>query len=318
MKRRHHEAGSNQATDCVLMIRPVRFLSNPETASSNAFQHSGLDTGLAQSAALAEFDAYAAALRTAGVFVLVIDDTPQPHTPDAIFPNNWLSCDRSGRVFLYPMQAHNRRLERRLAILAELETHFLINEIVDLGAYASEDRFLEGTGSMVLDHEDAMAYVCRSPRSHPAVLDAFARRTGIAALWFSAVDRRGQPIYHTNVMMWIGSTLAMVCLEAIVCLRERLQVLQSLVNAGKRVIAISHAQMEQFAGNMLELRSGCGKPVLALSRRAWESLSSAQQDMIAANAAPVIAALDTIESAGGGGARCMLAEIFLPRRDYTS
>lgn len=301
-----------QCASHVLMIRPARFISNPDTAATNTFQRAGADAAASQRAALREFDAYAAALRAAGVGVIVVDDTPVPHTPDSIFPNNWISFDHQGRVFLFPMEAPNRKLERRFAVLAEIEKHFVIDELVDLGCYGRQSQYLEGTGSLVLDHAHRMAYACHSTRSHPAVLQAYAARTGYRAHWFHALDRRGTPIYHTNVMMCVGSTLAVVCLDALPDAKERAALQSSLHASGKEIIAIGMGQMEQFAGNMLELRGSGGAPVFAVSRSAWAALTPVQRARIVSHGQPVIAPIDTIEQLGGGSARCMLAEIFLP------
>lgn len=303
-----------QTTDQVLMIRPTRFMSNPQTASSNGFQHAEPDTDTAQRAALAEFDAYVGALRQAGVGVLVLEDGDQAHTPDSIFPNNWVSFHADGRALLYPMEAPNRRLERRSAVLAAVERHFEIRECIDLSHFEAEACFLEGTGSMVLDHVHKLAYVCHSSRSHPQALAAFAARMDYRPLCFHALDRHGKAIYHTNVMMCVGSALAVVCMESIPNRGERAMLAHTLAASGKELIEISLAQMEQFAGNMLELRSRHGHAVFAMSRRAWAALYAAQHRRIAACAEPVLASIDTIERLGGGGARCMLAEIFLPRR----
>ncbi len=302
-----------QTTDHVLMIRPLRFASNPETAPSNAFQNSDPDPEAAQPAAQKEFDAYAQALRNAGVGIVVVNDSPQPHTPDSIFPNNWVSFHDDGRVFLYPMEAPNRRLERRIAVLAEIEKRFRIQEIVDMGCFEAEAKFLEGTGSMVLDRDNKLAYVCHSSRSHPDAMKTFEEKAGYEAVWFHAVDRHGKPVYHTNVMMCVGRTIAVVCSESIPDPAEREILCGSLHSTGKRIIDISLAQMEGFAGNMLELRSQRGHPVFVMSRRAWSCLSKEQQRRISEYAEPVLAPIDTIERLGGGSARCMLAEIFLPR-----
>ena len=308
---------SVQTADHVLMIRPVRFLSDPDTAASNAFQRPGLDAAASQAAAFAEFDNYVAALRRAGVGVTVVDDTPEPHTPDSIFPNNWVSFDREGRVFLFPMEAPSRRLERRFSVLAEVEQAFAITEVVDLGRYAAQGRYLEGTGSLVLDHDNRIAYVCHSSRSHPAVMDAFSARTGYRAHWFHALDRHGKPIYHTNVMMCVGATLAVVCLDALPDRGERQALAHCLQATGKAIIAISIAQMEQFAGNMLELRSSDGSPVFVVSRSAWWALTPLQRTIIGSYAKSVVADIDTIERLGGGSARCMVAEVFLPKLAMT-
>ncbi|WP_317203099.1 citrulline utilization hydrolase CtlX [Janthinobacterium sp.] len=303
-----------QTAQHVLMIRPAHFLSNPQTAASNAFQRGGVDDAAAQRAALSEFDAYVALLRGAGVGVVVVEDTPLPHTPDSIFPNNWVSFQGDGSALLYPMEAPNRRQERRLAVLAAVEREFRIGRVADLAHFEADARFLEGTGSMVLDHDARIAYVCHSTRSHPEAMAAFVAQTGYQPLWFHARDRAGVAIYHTNVMMCIGSTLALVCLEAIGDGEERARVVAALGAAGKEVLAISFAQMEDFAGNMLELRGAGGRPVFAMSRRAWAALDDHQRGRISACATPVLAPIETIERLGGGGARCMLAEIFLPRR----
>lgn len=304
-----------QTADHVLMIRPVAFASNPQTAASNAFQQDALAPVEAQAAAVKEFDGYVQALREAGVGVLVVVDTPQPHTPDSIFPNNWVSFAADGRAFLYPMEAPNRRLERRAAVLAQVGKQFIIRDVVDLSRFEKQAQFLEGTGSMVLDHENRLAYVCKSSRSHPETMRAFEEATGYRAVWFHAFDRDRKPVYHTNVMMCVGRTLATVCLEAICDPAERAAVCGSLHATGKHIIDISIAQMERFAGNMIELRSQRGHPVFAMSRSAWSALAAAQRSTIAAYAQLVIAPLDTIERLGGGSARCMVAEIFLPQNE---
>lgn len=304
-----------QTTNHVLMIRPARFASNPETAASNAFQLDDIPPDAAQAAAQREFDTYVQALRHAGVSIVAVEDSPEPHTPDSIFPNNWVSFHRDGRVLLYPMEAPNRRLERRAAVLDEIARQFAVRETVDLGRFEAEGKFLEGTGSMVLDHDNRLAYVCHSSRSHPDAMKAFEAQTGYRAVWFHAVDRCGKPIYHTNVMMCVGRTIAVVCMASIADAAERDMLRKSLHAAGKQILDISLAQMEAFAGNMLELRSADGSPVFVMSRRAWASLDPGQRQRIAAYAKPVQAPIDTIERLGGGSARCMVAEIFLPKRD---
>lgn len=307
-----------QTTDHVLMIRPVRFASNLETACSNAFQQNDLAPDAAQAAARDEFDEYVQALRSAGVRVVVVDDSPNPHTPDSIFPNNWVSFHDDGRVLLYPMEAPNRRLERRAAVLDEIKKLFRVGVIVDLSGFEADMKYLEGTGSMVLDRENKLAYVCHSSRSHPDAMKSFEAHTGYRAVWFHAADRHGKPIYHTNVMMCVGRTLAIVCLESIADHVERDMLCALLRETGKQIIDISFAQMEGFAGNMLELRSRNDYPVFALSRRAWSCLTDAQQRSISQYAEVVQAPIDTIERLGGGSARCMIAEIFLPKIENIS
>jgi len=303
-----------QTTDQVLMIRPARFISNPQTAASNAFQHQQENACQAQASALQEFDAYVDALLGAGVGVTVIEDTPLPHTPDSIFPNNWISCHADGRVFVYPMEAVNRRQERRAAVLDKIAQSFNIREVIDLGHFEIGALYLEGTGSMVLDHEHQLAYICHSSRSHPAVMQEFMRYTGYRAIWFHAHDKHGLAIYHTNVMMCIGKGLAVICAEAISDTTERDVVCATLTASGKQIITISQNQMAAFAGNMLELKSSDGKAVFVMSRQAWVALTAHQQEIISAGASVVLAPIENIERLGGGSARCMLAEIFLPRR----
>ncbi|MCH8621198.1 arginine deiminase-related protein [Undibacterium sp. TS12] len=303
-----------QTTNQVMMIRPTRFMSNPQTATSNTFQNAVDDEQLAQAKALLEFDSYVLALRRAGISVMVIDDQPLPHTPDSIFPNNWISCHADGRIFLYPMEAPNRRQEKREAILARLTKDFMVQDIINLGHLEAQACFLEGTGSMVFDHEQRLAYVCHSSRSHPAAMQEFVRHTGYRPVWFHACDRYGRAIYHTNVMMCVGKTLAIVCTEAIQDRQERTALCATLTASGKQLISISWQQMEAFAGNMLELKSVVGAPVFAMSRSAWAALTRFQQETIAAYAEVVLAPIENIEYSGGGSARCMLAEIFLPEK----
>lgn len=303
-----------QTTSHVLMVRPARFEANTQTMGSNAFQRA-LATGLdPQPQALREFDGYVAALEAAGVSVLVVQDTPAPHTPDSIFPNNWVSFHADGTVILYPMEAPNRRLERHPHILAAVAERFDARRTVDLSPMEAAGRYLEGTGSMVLDREHRLAYLCRSSRSHPEAVSAFCGLMGFQPIWFDATDEGGTPIYHTNVMMALGRTLAVICLHAIADPRQRAMLLGRFQDTGKTALPIARAQMAAFAGNMIELQGWNGHPVLAMSLRAWLSLDGAQRGLILAHARPVVAPIDTIERCGGGGTRCMVAEIHLPPR----
>jgi hypothetical protein len=301
-----------QTANHVLMIRPVKFLSNPQTTGSNAFQCNDLTPEQAQVAACAEFDRYAELLREADVGVLVIEDVPEPHTPDSIFPNNWVSFGADGRIFLYPMEAPNRRMERRPAILEEIKKHFAVRDLIDLSSLEREGKFLEGTGSMVMDHVARIAYLGHSSRSHPDAIRTFERLSGYRAVHFHARDRQRHPIYHTNVMMSVGTRLAIVCLEAISQVDERNALRQSLEASGKKIVAISLEQVGHFAGNIIELRSRSGQPLMAMSRRAWSALERPQKEEILRHAKPILAPIETIERLGGGSARCMVAEIFLP------
>jgi len=261
-----------------------------------------------------EFDAYVEQLRAAGVDVMVEQDMVEPHTPDSIFPNNWVSFHHDGSVVLYPMEAPNRRLERNETILKRIKENFNIKQIYDLSSFELKEQFLEGTGSLVLDREHRIAYVCRSSRSDPAVMAEFSNLLNYTACWFNAQDADGRNIYHTNVMMSVGRTLAVVCLESIRDQSERNELIQLLERTGKIILDISFSQTLAFAGNVLELCNEAGEPVLAMSQRAWHSLNVEQQELLTRYVKPVIAQLDTIETFGGGGARCMIAEIHLPLR----
>lgn len=303
-----------QTTDTVLMIRPAQFAFNPDTAANNRFQRALLEPAEAQARALAEFDGYVATLRGAGVDVLVVQDSPAPHTPDSIFPNNCWSSHADGRLVVYPMEGANRRLERRKGVLEVLDRHYRIRETVDLSQLEEQRLFLEGTGSMVLDRENRISYACYSGRTHAEALKQFAERLDYRLCAFHALDRGGVPIYHSNVMMSVGRSLAIVCLQAVRDSSERQRLERQLRDTGKETLPLDWAQLEGFAGNMLELHNKDGQPLLAMSRSAWCSLSSAQRAIIERHARPLVVKLDTIESIGGGSARCMLAEVHLPTR----
>ncbi len=297
------------------MIRPARFESNPLTAASNRFQgKSEASPAEQQAVAEREFDGLVAALRVAGIDVVVIEDTPEPHTPDSIFPNNWISMHADGRVVLYPMEAENRRTERRSDIIEHLHDTIglQVAEVVDLTAHETEGHYLEGTGSMVLDRVNRIAYACLSSRTHLDALGDFAQRMGYEVVAFDAVDSDGVPIYHTNVLMNVGEELAVICDEAIPREDQREAVLARLRDTGHEVISLSYEQLHAFAGNMLELRNVDGERVTAMSRQAYDSLSSAQRERLAANGRIVSAPIDNIEQSAGGSVRCMLAEVHLP------
>ncbi|MDH3550696.1 MAG: arginine deiminase-related protein [Gammaproteobacteria bacterium] len=304
-----------QLASTVMMIRPARFESNPLTAASNRFQGRSSSSPEEQHAiALREFDGLAAVLREAGIEVIVVDDTVEPHTPDAIFPNNWISMHADGRVVLYPMEAENRRTERRHDIIDYLDKHARrqVTDVVDLSAHEDAGHFLEGTGSMVLDRANRVAYACVSSRTHLDPLGEFAQRMGYDVVAFDAVDSGGVPIYHTNVLMNVGEQLAVICAEAIPRDEQRNAVLTRLRETGHDILELSYAQLDAFAGNMLELRNNNGERVLAMSQQAYDSLNEKQRATLAANARIVKAPIDNIESSAGGSVRCMLAEVHLP------
>jgi hypothetical protein len=309
-------APESQLASAVLMIRPARFQSNPQTAESNRFQGKTSVTPAEQhAAALAEFEALVKALEGAGIRVVVFDDTPEPHTPDAIFPNNWVSFHADGTAVLYPMEASNRRTERRRDIIESLaDDHgFVVRNVIDLTHHEKDGHFLEGTGSMVLDRTNRIAYACLSSRTHLDALGEFAQRLDYEVLAFDAVDEHGAAIYHTNVLMNVGEKIAVVCDEAIPREEQRKAVLESLAATGHDVIRLTFAQLNAFAGNMLELRSSDGQRVTAMSDQACRSLTGGQLPKLARNGAIVSAPIDTIECSAGGSVRCMLAEIHLPR-----
>jgi len=298
------------------MVRPASFGFNQQTAPSNAFQQPSASPDAAEAGlVLAEFDALAKALQRAGVEVLIAPDTPQPVKPDAVFPNNWVSFHFDGTVTLYPMLAPNRRWERREDVLDRVvsEGGFRIVRTIDLTHREAEGKFLEGTGSVVLDRAHRVAYASLSPRTDLDVLGEFAQLLDYELVTFEAVDGGGQPVYHTNVVMAIGSRFAVLCGESIAHSRHREAVFDKLRAAGHDIVDISRRQMQQFAGNVLELAAAGGR-VIALSTTAWSSLEPAQRCTLESHAGVIPAAIPTIERIGGGGVRCMLAELHLPKR----
>lgn len=307
---------NSQCANDVLMIRPVRFNGNPQTAQSNAFQSKQPISAEAQSRALVEFDQLVAALDEARVRVHVFGDTAEPHTPDSIFPNNWVSFHADGTAVLYPMMAENRRWERRLDLLEALSVRhgFRIDRVIDLSHHERDGRFLEGTGSLVLDRVHRIAYACLSPRTNLDVLGDFAQQLDYDVVAFEAVDSHGAAIYHTNVMMSVGTRFAAVC-SASIREDERAAVLGALRTSGRAILDLSFEQMSEFAGNMLELKSASSECLVAMSRRALASLSEPQRTQLAEHAGRIVAVeIPTIETLGGGSVRCMLAEVHLPRK----
>jgi hypothetical protein len=304
---------TNQSTSNILMIRPVAFGFNTQTAQSNAFQNRDADQQLVQQKAQQEFDGFVAILKSNSVNVTVVNDTIEPHTPDSIFPNNWVSFHDNGDIFLYPMQAENRRLERREDIIRQLEENFKANHVIDLSRFELKDQFLEGTGSMVLDRENKIAYACLSPRTNTEVLKAFCEYTGYKAITFNAFDQRGQAIYHTNVLMAIGSRFAVICLDSITNTQEKETVITSLKETRKEIIEITFEQMNSFAGNMLEVKNTAGETLIVMSQTAYLSLIDEQKTALEKYGKLVYADINNIETNGGGSARCMIAEVHLPQ-----
>ncbi|MDB5009053.1 MAG: amidinotransferase [Mucilaginibacter sp.] len=303
---------NEQSTSHILMIRPVNFGFNDETAGSNAFQNRDADKNNVNEKAQVEFDGMVKLLRENGVDVTVIDDTPEPYTPDSIFPNNWVTFHADGGIFLYPMQAQNRRLERREDIIAKLEDRFAVKHVIDLSRFEADEKFLEGTGSMVLDRKNKIAYACLSPRTDSDVLHLFCEQTGYKAITFEAVDERGKAVYHTNVLMCTGSKFAVICLDSIPNPHQRIVVKESLMANHKEIIDISFDQMNQFAGNMLEVKNKAGEVLIVMSQNAYNALLEEQKTVLTKYGRLIYADINTIEINGGGSARCMMAEVHLP------
>ena len=299
----------------ILMIRPAAFGFNTETAANNYFQtNTGTANAELQQRALAEFDNMVAVLRTNNIEVLVIEDTATPPKPDAIFPNNWLSTTPDGKVFIYPMFSPARRQEKRDDIVKWLAEHFIVKDVQDWSEYEAEDRFLEGTGSMIIDHGNELIYACLSERTNPVVLEKFASANKFQAIVFLATDKSGNHIYHTNVMMALGEKICILCEEAIEEEWELIAVRQLLDSTGHTIVLITREQMHQFAGNMLEVKNTAGEQFLVLSQTAYNSLRPEQIKKIEAFTKLLPIAIPTIEETGGGSVRCMMAEIFLERK----
>ena len=305
-----------QTTNTVLMIEPVAFGYNAQTAENNYFQveQKGADT---QSKALAEFNNFVEKLRNKGINVIVVKDTMEPHTPDSIFPNNWVSFHKDGKVVLYPMFAPNRRAERRMDILETLKNNgFKITEIDDFTASENENKFLEGTGSMIFDHDNKIAYGSVSLRLDEELFKEFCAKYGFTPVVFHSYQNAGDqrlPIYHTNVMMCVADKFVVICLDCIDDELEREKVQEVIKSSGKEIIEISEDQLQQFAGNMLQVQNSEEKKFLVMSQTAYQSLKPEQINSIEKYCEIIYSDLNTIEVNGGGSARCMLAEVFLPK-----
>ncbi len=307
-------ARSAQTASAVLMIRPLHFGFNPQTAASNTFQVRPSEPPLQlREQALAESAALHALLSRHGVRVLVFDDRPSPQTPDALFPNNWFSTHSDGTLVLYPMAAANRRAERRPEFIATLRRELGVRRVLDLTGFEAEGKFLEGTGSLVLDRVHRVAYAAESARTDSAVVAAFAKALDYRPVQFCTAPQNGQPVYHTNVVMALGTTAAVVCLDAIADGAQRDLVATALCAGGRQLVTITCEQMNRFAGNLLELRGADGQPLWVMSTQAFSALRPDQrQQLLADGAALLHTPLPTIESVGGGSARCLLGELFHP------
>ncbi len=304
-----------QVASVILMIRPAAFGYNNETAANNFFQHNpGLNRELLHKKALAEFDAMVKKLEAEEVELLLVEDSPEPPKPDAIFPNNWLSTSAAGQVFIYPMYAPSRRAEKRDDIIQLLARDYTVTDVQDWSEYEAEGRFLEGTGSMVVDHDNRMIYAAISERTNLSVLEKFARANDFQAIVFLATDKNNQPVYHTNVVMSLGEKFAVICEDAIEEEWERIAVTQLLESTGHILIPITREQMHCFAGNMLEIKNKKGESLIILSTTALDALRPEQQQVLRQFGKLVPVSVPVIEQVEGGSVRCMIAEIFLPRK----
>jgi len=303
-----------QSAGTVMLVRPACFGFNAEAAASNVFSRASADPEL-QSKALAEFDSLAKRLSDAGVEVLIVEDNAEPPKPDAVFPNNWFSTHADGTIVLYPMASVARRPERRIEdVRAMLEgAGFKIRRIVDLAGNEEQGRFLEGTGSLVLDRPRRRSYASRSVRTDPAVVDRFDRELDYSSLVFDARDPGGRPIYHTNVLLSLGTRFAVLCPDAVVP-EDRARLFADIEESGRTIVELTFAQLRRFGCNLLELRNARGEPLIALSSRALDNLRPDQRHTLEAFGDLVDVAIPTIEAVGGGSVRCMIAEIHLPRR----
>ena len=297
-----------QTTSKVFMVKPVRFGYNPQTAGNNAFSRPGHENS-AQENALREFTSYVALLRANKIDVVIGEDTSTPHTPDSIFPNNWFSTHEDGTMVLYPMSTLNRRHERKEELLEVIRKNFEVRRLIDLTWWENDNLYLEGTGSMVLDRENKIVYAAKSQRTSEKVLEDFCKQMCYTPVYFEAYDRQGVAIYHTNVMMSVGTAYAIVCMESIRP-EDRERVRTSIMDSGKKILDISFGQLGHFAGNMLEVHNTEGRPILVMSASARKSLTTEQNRELSAHYKLLSPQLDYIETHGGGSARCMLAELF--------
>lgn len=305
-----------QTAKTVLMVEPIAFGYNSQTAENNYFQKEQKETDI-QEKALQEFNNFAAKLREKGINVITVKDTLNPHSPDSIFPNNWVSFHEDGTVALYPMFALNRRVERRPEILERLKNEgFKINTVEDFSPFENEEKYLEGTGSMIFDHDYKIAYGSVSLRLDEELFRNFCAKFGFTPIVFHSYQNVGDqrlPIYHTNVMMCVAEQFVVICLDCIDDEMEREKVQEVIKSSDKELIEISEDQLQQFAGNMLQVQNEEGDKFLVMSETAYKSLTKEQVERIENYCGIIYADLNTIETNGGGSARCMLAEVFLPK-----
>ena len=304
-----------QAPSSIFMVRPDHFGYNAETAESNAFQSGGVEDNYDQirRAAIAQFDQFVDKLQLHEIEVLTFKSPKYKKLPDAVFPNNWVTFHEDGRIVIYPMLAKNRRLERRLDVIDQIGDKFKIKDIIDLSAEENNSIFLEGSGSIVFDHVNMMAYANQSPRTNQSLFEKLCLLLGYKRVFFKAADEKGMDIFHTNVMMNIGNGYAVICKESI-DKHDQDRVINSLQSGGLEIVEISYRQMKNFAGNMIQLQNKKGKDYLVMSDSAFNSLRPKQKDTLSKYAAFIHVDISTIESIGGGSARCMIAGIHLSKK----
>ena len=304
-----------QSSSHIFLVRPANFGFNAETATSNAFQNKlNLDPGELKEKVLAEFDAYVEALRAKGVDVKVIQDTMDPVKPDAVFPNNWGSFHADGKVILYPMEAPNRRIEKRGDVIDGFKADYKVEELIDLSKYEKEGKFCEGTGSIIFDHIHKVAYACLSPRTDKDVFIEVCDLLNYKPVCFTSTDANGQEIYHTNVMMCVSEKFSVICLESIANEEEKECVINTLEETGHEIVDITFEQMNHFAGNMLSVCNNKGDEFLVMSQSAYDVLTDDQKEAIETYCQMLPVNIKTIETIGGGSARCMISEVFTPKK----
>jgi hypothetical protein len=304
-----------QTPQFLFMVRPASFGFNEQTALTNSFQQKPIDDQQQiQKEALKEFDAMVELLKENEIELVVFEDTKDPVKPDAIFPNNWMSVHEDGKLLLYPMLTPNRRMERRPDFVQIIRDKFVIKDIIDFSAEERNKKVVEGTGSLVFDHVNKIAYAARSERTDEALVQEISQRLGYSPIIFNAVDQQGNAIYHTNVLMCVGEKFAIVCLDAIREDEDQERILSSLADTNHKIIAISYAQMEAFAGNMLEVKNKKGEPFVLLSQQAFNSLIPGQIDAITQFSDLLPINVKTIETYGGGSVRCMVGGIHAPKK----